>query len=251
MPQEEEVVMKDNQPTERQIEYAKSLGIYITYDMTRAELSDLISIKVDNDKPATDRHKGFADFFGVPFTKYVGKKVLYTKIAEYLAVKGRERDYSIWFVFRVYRSLVKGVDQVLIESPNHPIIIEAAEKVMEQTGFLTSLKRYYDQNFLWFGDFTAPNGDVYSGASKNTNAYKLAIAELKAYPEIQQDIENALNKPSTQKPKIQPSSYPSKIVEVEGSSNSSTSSAMASGCTGCLVLVVFVAIVIFLVWIVF
>jgi len=39
-------------PTERQLDYAKDLGISIPSNATKDDLSDLISLKVDRDKPA-------------------------------------------------------------------------------------------------------------------------------------------------------------------------------------------------------
>lgn len=184
------------EPTERQIAYAQKLGISLTFDMTRHDVSNLISIKEDNDKQATECHLAFADYYNIEHGKYIGKKALFNLIASELSVKGRELDRTSWFIFRVYRSLVKGIEDVSIESPNDETIQVISNKLFELPAFKNSLKRYSEyETFLWFGDFVTPNGDVYSGASKNTMSYKLATAELKEMPLVQNDINRALNSP--------------------------------------------------------
>jgi hypothetical protein len=76
-------------PTERQLKYAKDLGISIPANATRADLSDLISVKVDRDKPSTTRHREFAKRFGVETTQYIGKKSLFRRIQSALVEPGR------------------------------------------------------------------------------------------------------------------------------------------------------------------
>lgn len=48
--------MKDDSPTERQLDYAKDLGIEILPWMTKADMSAAISAHVEKDRLATDRH---------------------------------------------------------------------------------------------------------------------------------------------------------------------------------------------------
>lgn len=67
-------MQQEKEPTDNQINYAQSLGIYIPFGITFDELSDLISNVENNDKLATDRHKSFAEFYGVRYTKNIGKK---------------------------------------------------------------------------------------------------------------------------------------------------------------------------------
>ena len=52
-------------PTDRQISYARDLGIFIPANITKDDLSDLISIIVDRDKPASEIHKNYGRMFGV------------------------------------------------------------------------------------------------------------------------------------------------------------------------------------------
>ena len=44
---------------------------------------------------------------------------------------------------------------------------------------LTSIRRYVGTDLIWFGEWTAPNGNVYSGGSNQTIAYKRAAALLR------------------------------------------------------------------------
>jgi len=185
----------DNEPTDNQINYARSLGIYVPFGITFEELSDLISNIENNDKPASDRHKAFADFYNIKYSKNVGKKMLFERIQYEIFSNNIEQQMASWFVFRVYRSLVRGQENVSISMPNDRIIEEITNTLLNEPKFKTSLKRYADQDLRFFGEFTTSNGTTYFGASKTTNAYKLVSAELKKYPQIQKDIEKGWNAP--------------------------------------------------------
>lgn len=183
-------------PSDRQTAYARNLGITLDSSMSSREVSDLISIKENNDKPCTERHLKFAEFYNVPYTQYIGKKALFSAIAYELSSPGREADRASWFVFRVYRCLVKGAQNVSIELPSNPIIQSISNKLLSTSSFVASLKRYSkDETFLWFGDYTASNGSVYQGASKNTNSYKLVLQELKQNVVVLRDIESVAIRP--------------------------------------------------------
>lgn len=188
-------MQQENEPTDNQINYARSLGIYIPFGITFNELSDLISNVENNDKLATDRHKSFADFYGVRYTKNVGKKSLFNKIQYEIFSNNHENYMASWFIFRVYRSLVRGQENVSILSPDNETIKEVSAILFENSKFLNSLKRYSDSDLRYFGEFTDRQGVTHFGASKTTNAYKLVSDELKKYPNVQQDIEKGWNSP--------------------------------------------------------
>lgn len=185
----------DNEPTDNQINYARSLGIYVPFGITFDELSDLISNIENNDKSASDRHKTFADFYNIKYSKNVGKKMLFERIQYEIFSNNLEQQMASWFVFRVYRSLVRGQENVSISMPSDRIIEEITNTLLNEPKFKTSLKRYADQDLRFFGEFTASNGITYFGASKTTNSYKLASAELKKHIQIQKDIEKGWNSP--------------------------------------------------------
>jgi len=62
--------------TERQLAYAADLGIVIPDGISKDEISDLISLSTSDDKPSTERHRAFAEGFGLEPTQYIGKKLL-------------------------------------------------------------------------------------------------------------------------------------------------------------------------------
>lgn len=69
-----------NPPTERQLAFAKDLGISIPADATIDEVSDLISAHLEKDRLASDNHRRIASLFGAKFTRFTGKKQLYERI---------------------------------------------------------------------------------------------------------------------------------------------------------------------------
>lgn len=123
-----------------------------------------------------------------------------------------------WFIFRVYRSLVRGQEDVSILSPDNETIKEISVTLLENSKFLNSLKRYSDSDLRYFGEFTDRHGVTHFGASKTTNAYKLASNELKKYPNVQQDIEKGWNSP-VNKNSYTKSSYEENLSEYNHAAN--------------------------------
>lgn len=197
-------VRKENEPTDNQINYARSLDIYIPFGITFNELSDLISNVENNDKLATERHKAFADFYGIQYTKNVGKKSLFNKIQSEIFSNAQKDHMASWFIFRVYRSLVRGQEDVSILSPDNDTIREITGTLLENPKFFNSLKRYSDSDLRYFGEFTDHQGFTHYGASKTTNAYMLASDELKKYPHVQEDIERGWNTSTNRNNYIKP-----------------------------------------------
>ena len=165
--------------TEKQIKYATHLGIKIPNDATKEDLSYLIDIKVNNDKPATDRHKEFAHVYGLEPSKYIGKKALFNYIFNTLSEPGREKELITWFLFRVYRTLVSGKHNVPITTPTDPALQEISKGIYLDEKIVNSIRRYYGEQLVFFGEFTADNGRVYTGGSMRTIAYKTACQKLR------------------------------------------------------------------------
>jgi hypothetical protein len=166
-------------PTERQLDYAKDLGISVPANATKDDLSDLISLKVDRDKPATERHKDFGRRYGLEFTNYIGKKALFNRIQYALVAPGREKELLSWFTYRVYRELAYGSEKALITGPDDPIIEEIAEQLITDEKIIKSVRRYEGSELIWFGEWTSPDGYVNTGGSNRTAAYKAASSLLK------------------------------------------------------------------------
>lgn len=166
-------------PTKRQIDYAKDLGISIPANATKDDLSDLISLKVDRDKPATERHKNFGRLYHIEFSDYIGKKALFNRIQAALVAPSREKELLSWFTFRVYRELSGGADNAPIEGPDDPIIEEIAEGLLSEEKIIKSIRRYNGSQLIWFGEWTSPDGYVHTGGSNRTMAYKQVSSMLK------------------------------------------------------------------------
>lgn len=164
--------------TERQISYAKVLGIEIPAGATLEEMSNLISAKVDDDRPSDERHRVFARSFGIEVTEYIGKKALFDRIMSELSAPGRERELVSWFAFRVTRTIFKGRKDAPVDGPDHPIIQQVADEVSGDPSIVKSIRRYTGQSLIWFGEITGSDGRIYSGGSVGTTAYKRINALL-------------------------------------------------------------------------
>jgi hypothetical protein len=172
-------LLPDAPPTEAQLSYAENLGIVVPDDATKSDVSDMISCRVDHDKPATERHKSFARMYHVEYTEYVGKKKLFNMIFAALQHSSRTIDMVSWFVYRVYRELVNGVDDVPIKSPEDPIIKEIAQNMANDSSVVKSIRKYEGSDLIWFGEWTAPSGLFCTGGSNHTIAYKRASSQLR------------------------------------------------------------------------
>jgi hypothetical protein len=165
-------------PTERQLEFANKLGIVVPHNASKEELSDLIDVKLQRDKPPSPVYRAFAERHGVRLTQYTGKKALFDRLFGRLVMPGREEDLLAWFVFRVYRTLAEGRPDAAITSPDDPAIRAIATDLATDPQVVGSVRRYEEgQRLIWFGTFTAPDGVVHQGGSTQTVAYKRA-AEL-------------------------------------------------------------------------
>lgn len=170
---------KPNPPTERQLAYAAKLNISIPENVTKEQIGDLISMAVDNDKPSSERHRAFADYFGINASEHIGKKSLFELIQFTLANSGRDKDLMAWFTYRVYRNLTNAADNTPISGPGDPQIQAIATTLASNAKIVKSARRYEGKELIYFGEWTAPDGNIYLGGSKNTAAYKAAESSLK------------------------------------------------------------------------
>jgi len=173
-------------PTERQLEFARDVGINVPAEATIDEVSDLLSRYQDRDKPATERHRSFADYYEVEVTKYIGKKKLFCHIFNKLTQPGNEEDLAVWFAFRVYREITNASDTAAVQHPNDPRIAAIGRNLAKDEKALMSIRRYDGDDLIWFGEWTASNGDMYSGGSNRTAAYKAAASAIRAEFELPQ-----------------------------------------------------------------
>ena len=190
--------------TERQLAYAADLGIVIPDGISKEEISDLISLRTTGDKPSTERHRAFAEGFGLEPTKYVGKKLLFDGIWNTLKHPMRQPEMLQWFTFRVYRQLVNEAVGAPIDSPFDPVILKVAQELAKDEKAVSSIKRYEGRNLIRFGEWSTPDGSTSSGGSTRTIGFNEASSLLSAKPGIE-DTSRPIDEPrQKQKQKTNP-----------------------------------------------
>lgn len=165
-----------DEPTDRQIEYAKALGISIPENASFEDVSCLISRKVDDDN--NDPNPGlleFADNRDMISSKYHGKKSLYNLVFNNLT----GTDKIAFFVFCIYRYFSDDRHANLDTHPYKEIFYQFADSVATDNSFLKSLNRYSGSDLRFFGEMRLKNGYSISGGSMNTIAFKKAAEFLK------------------------------------------------------------------------
>jgi hypothetical protein len=170
---------KTNEPSEAQVAYATDLGLKFPDDMSFDEMHDLLDRHLSGDIPANDRLRKCGRIFGLEPSSYVGQNALLEWIMATLKKPDRARDLATWFVYRVYRHLLKS-DKVRpgIEQPDAPAILAIADELMQDSRFIGSVRRYDAQGLKWFGEMQLPDGAWHTGGSNRSIAYKLASARL-------------------------------------------------------------------------
>ena len=133
-------IPENEKPTEKQVRYAKDLGIKIPKNVTKNELSDLISNKIDDDTCSSSYLRSIASYFNVQHTRYSGRDTLYGRIHGYISQPGRERELVAWFAYWVYRRLINYRDtEVEIDDYR---ILEIADELANDQRVLKSIRRH-------------------------------------------------------------------------------------------------------------
>ena len=163
-------------PTDRQVAYAKDIGVKIPSGITKSELSDLISCKVEDDTPAEQTLINIAREYGIETTDYVGEVSLYSWIFSSLSQPGRERDLVAWFAFNVLNDRATTRRSKSISSPSDPQLSSLTEDLAADSKVVQSIRRYSGESLRWFGERTFSDGSTRSGGSNRTAAYKAVVA---------------------------------------------------------------------------
>jgi hypothetical protein len=165
-------------PTERQLAYAQRLGITVPPETNLREVSDLISVKVDEDRPAPATLLDFASRHGVPVTKYTGVSSLFTRLVDAAANRSRNEPLVTWFAFCVYCHLRGEDPRDPKTDPNADMFAEAAKKLMQNEAAVKSIRRYSASGLMRFREHTASDGFTSWGGSTNTIAYRQTVVAL-------------------------------------------------------------------------
>lgn len=180
--------------TERQKEYATSLGIKFLPDIGKADISALISDAVDSGSGhgghADQSLKDYADALELEYSKDISSRLLKIRILDHLHSTENDEQLCRWFAFRVARDR-----ELKYGGRSYPLIDERigriAGRLFTDKRILKSIKRYSHDSLNFFGSNTSFDGSVYEGGSRNTIAYKLTIVafeESEAAPEIKKHV---------------------------------------------------------------
>jgi hypothetical protein len=180
-------------PTAAQLSYAADLEIDVPAAISTEDLSELIGIRTNRDRPPRPALKEFAEQYGVFYPDMIGKKSLFNRLFWALKAPGRESELCSWFAFRVYRDLMGGSILARIRSPFEPVIQEVAAKLACNRNVVHSIGQYRNgADFIWFGTWTGPDGALHAGGSKRSVAYQEAAKLLQPIVSAEKTVEAAL-----------------------------------------------------------
>jgi hypothetical protein len=176
--------------TEKQKNYANSLGVEFLPGVSKAEISALISDAVDSGVSrgghADQSLKDYADALNLEYSEDVSSRLLKIRVLDHLHLTENDEQLCRWFAFRVARDRelkYGGKTYSLIDER----IGRIAGRLFTDKRILKSIKRYGHDSLNFFGNHTAFDGSVYEGGSRGTVAYKLTVVafeESESVPEI-------------------------------------------------------------------
>jgi len=134
-------------PSDRQLEYAKGLGVKNPSDACLEDVSALISFAVDSDSEPNPELVEFATNRGFTFSKYIGKKALYDLIFYRLS----PLDKIAFFCFSVYRYLSDDRHGNLDTSPHRDTFYSFAQQHEGDKKFVDSMLKYEGKDLRYFG----------------------------------------------------------------------------------------------------
>lgn len=157
-------------PTDKQLAYAKDLGIPVPEWASKSDVSLLITRLVEEKDFSAPNVQlvEFANAKNVVFSGCAGKKYLYNTIFNNLS----DYDKVAFFAFSLYRWLSDDRHGNLETSPLKKMFYDFAKDVIQDDAFMNSLKRYRGADLRLFGEVTIPSGQIVEGGSTRTIAYK-------------------------------------------------------------------------------
>ena len=156
--------------TDNQINYAKSLGIFIPDDATKEDLSCLLDCKLEHDNKPNQDLIEYAYNRNIFFSKYIGKRRLYNIVFNSLD----DLDKTAFFIFSAYRWLSDDRRGNLDTHPYISDFYQFASKWCNDKKFLKSLNTYNGEDLRFFGTISSiKNGyeNTYTAGSNRTFAY--------------------------------------------------------------------------------
>lgn len=157
-------------PTERQLDYAKSLGLIIPNASTKEDVSALISKRVDRDSTPNPGLLEFATNKRIFLSNYIGKTALYEQVFSRLV----DKDKIAFFAFSIYRYISDDRHANLDTHSGKALFYEFADSVISDESFMKSMNRYNGSDLKFFGEFTTSDGWTHTGGSVDSLAFKQA-----------------------------------------------------------------------------
>jgi hypothetical protein len=159
--------------TERQIEYARDLGLSFPDDISVEAMSDLLDRHLSQDELCPAWLSDYASQIGLyDFSEYVGKLQLFSRITRHLDEQGNV-PLAEWFIYHVCRDLARcRWDDPRQSGIPADHVRGLAEQIASDPRVMKSIRRYSPSDLLHFGDYTDDEGWMHSGASRRTLAYK-------------------------------------------------------------------------------
>jgi hypothetical protein len=161
-------------PTERQIAYARDIGLSIPYGACKEDVSDLLDRYSERDSDPNPGLLEFASGRQLMFSNCIGKKALYNLVFYSLETV----DQIAFFCFCVYRYVSDDRHANLDTSPYRDIFYAFANAHANDTKLIRSIEKYEGSQLRYFGKINTERGE-YEGGSINTLAYKSAAEYLR------------------------------------------------------------------------
>ncbi len=225
-------LVKPGPATEKQIKFAKDLGLSFPADISINEMSSLLSRNLDNESPAPSwllevAWKLEPTQKGLSLNKYSSLEGLVSFIHNKNFKGENAHEMVKWFLYFVVRDKLniswnKSISEIYSGHLLEPIAIELGRN----KSVLNSIKRYSSDCLLRFGEYTDGEGCTITGGSNRTISYKETISLLKSSNIIRDKKPNkTINAPSS-------------IHQTKPH----------SGCLGVLALIVIVPVVLLVSW---
>ena len=163
---------------DRQIKYAKSIGVVLPEEITRGDAEAILNRELDDDHNAVKGLIKYARSKEILCSDYVGNKYLHNLLFDHL----KEEDKVAFFCFCVYKFFNEEAELLgnLEEDCHKDLFIKFGEEKAKDYYFTASMDEYYGEEIIYFGKSermingkkkTIYGGSVLTRAYKETHAY--------------------------------------------------------------------------------
>lgn len=164
--------------TQKQKDFANDLKLAYPLNISKREMSLLISKTMDHESDANPELLQYAINRGIIDTIYIGKRSLYNLIFSSLEA----RDKVAFFLFCVYRYCTDDRYGDLDTHTDKVFFYSLADDLINDSRFMTSMNKYEGQELRYFGTLHVKdaNGNIvdHPGGSAETIAYQQAVQSL-------------------------------------------------------------------------